>query len=117
MVAAWRDEVAWRLHPRFVKTSTANDECVAPLSYFSNVTLSVRENLDTAGVECVTLSSEMHFASHRNSYYHVSACGGDEIDLYIVRILTVDLYVVRILTGRYCSFSVIADRLVYVWSI
>jgi hypothetical protein len=48
--------------------------------------MSVREKLDTDGVECVKLSSEAHFVSHRNSYYHVSACGADEIDLFIMRI-------------------------------
>jgi hypothetical protein len=49
----------------------------------------VREKVDTDGVECVILSSEVHFVSHRSSYYHdVSACGGDETDLFIVRIVT-----------------------------
>jgi hypothetical protein len=30
----------------------------------------------------------MRFVSSRNSYYHVSACVSDEIDLFIVRIFT-----------------------------
>jgi hypothetical protein len=48
--------------------------------------MSVRVKLDTAGIECFTLLSEVHFFSHRNSYYQVSACGGDEIDVFIMPI-------------------------------
>jgi hypothetical protein len=32
----------------------------------SATAMSVRENIDMAGVECVTLSSEIHFVSRRN---------------------------------------------------
>jgi hypothetical protein len=64
-------DVAWKLHSRHAKTSTANDECVHVYHTSSSATaLSVREKLDTDGVECVTLSSEAHSVSHRNSYYH-----------------------------------------------
>jgi hypothetical protein len=74
------------------------------LLYFSSATaILVREKLDTDGVECVILSSEVHLISHRNSYYHdVSACGGDETDLFIKRIGN----------GRYWPKLVGAGRLV-----
>jgi hypothetical protein len=40
------------IHGRYAKTSVENDECVALFYHILLTAISVRENLDTAGVEC-----------------------------------------------------------------
>jgi hypothetical protein len=75
-----------------------------PLSYHTSGTtaMSIREeDLDTAGVECVTRPSEMRFVTLVATpiIMCLLAVGGNEIDLFIVRIVT----------GRHWSFLVGAN--------